>query len=194
MYIHNLTGEIKQYQNTLVINVLRHYYALICELMRLAQDEQITLYEPKSARSRMFGSISRTFLSSRQLEDFLVQGVNQYYDSLNEGKYGNATVDRIVKFIKNNYSNPDLSITAISEYINLSPTYICHLFKDTTEITINNFILNYRMQKAQQLLKDPACKVKDVGFLVGYRNGNYFSYQFKKFTGLSPSQFREKTL
>lgn len=193
LYIHNLTGEIKQFQNTLVINVLRHYYALICELMRLAQDEQITLYEKIGKEQDVWVHI-QNFSFITQLEDFLVQGINQYYDSLNEGKYGNATVDRIVKFIKNNYANPDLSITAISEYTNLSPTYICHLFKDTTKMTINNFILNYRMQKAQQLLKDPVCKVKEVGFLVGYRNGNYFSYQFKKFTGLSPSQFREKTI
>ncbi len=68
----------------------------------------------------MFGSISRTFFH-HTARRFSGSGVNQYYDSLNEGKYGNATVDRIVKFIKNNYSNPDLSITAISEYINLSP-------------------------------------------------------------------------
>lgn len=193
LYIHNLTGEIKQYQNTLVINVLRHYYALICELMRLAQDEQIALYEKIGKEQDVWVHI-QNFSFITQLEDFLVQGINQYYDSLNEGKYGNATVDRIIKFIKNSYANPDLSITAISEHTNLSPTYICHLFKDTTDTTINNFILNYRMQKAQQLLRDPMCKVKDVGFLVGYRNGNYFSYQFKKFTGLSPSQFRENTL
>lgn len=193
LYIHNLTSEIKQNQNTLISNVLRHFYAMICELMHLAQEEQIVLYEKIGKEPDIWVYI-QNFSFITQLEEFLAQGINLYFDSLSEGKYGNTTVDRIVKFIKNNHANPDLSITAISEYTNLSPTYICHLFKDTTQSTINNFILNYRMQKAQLLLKDPTIKVKDVGFLVGYRNGNYFSYQFKKFTGMSPSQYRENTI
>lgn len=122
--------------------------------MRLAQDEQITLYEKIGKEQDVWVHI-QNFSFITQLEDFLVQGINQYYDSLNEGKYGNATVDRIVKFIKNNYANPDLSITAISEYTNLSPTYICHLFKDTTKMTINNFILNYQDAKSTTAFKRP---------------------------------------
>ena len=50
------------------------------------------------------------------------------------------------------------------------------------------------MEMAKQLLADPRYKISDISSKVGYTDGNYFGKSFKKYTGLSPSEFREKTL
>lgn len=47
------------------------------------------------------------------------------------------------------------------------------------------------MQKAAQLIRNPANRVSDVAEMVGYRNGNYFSFRFRKSFGLSPSEYKE---
>ena len=50
------------------------------------------------------------------------------------------------------------------------------------------------MEKAKELLSDLRYKIADISAMVGYNDGNYFGKSFKKYTGLSPSEFREKML
>lgn len=189
LYLHNFTQEVKQHQNTLRANVLRHYYALICTLIHAAQDNLLDVFgEIGQAQDVWVYMNSFSFID--QLRDFLIRGVDDYFNRLNGEQYENVIVKRIIKYIRSNYYDPELSITTISERSRLSPTYICHIFKETTGLTINKFIFQCRMQKAQQMIKDPTCKVADVAKLVGYRNGNYFSFQFKKHVGCSPSEYR----
>ena len=60
--------------------------------------------------------------------------------------------------------------------------------------TLNQYITEYRMEKAKQLLKDARFKITDISSRVGYSDGNYFGKSFKKYSGLSPSEYRERNL
>ena len=90
--------------------------------------------------------------------------------------------------------NDTLSVKDISEHVYLSTSYVCTLFKTETHQTLNQYITEYRMEKAKQLLSDPRYKITDISSKVGYSDGNYFSKSFKKIVGLSPSEYREKVL
>ena len=46
--------------------------------------------------------------------------------------------------------------------------------------------------KAKQLLSDPKYKISEISSKVGYTDGNYFGKSFKKYSGFSPSEYREK--
>lgn len=72
--------------------------------------------------------------------------------------------------------------------------YLCLLFRQTTGTTINHYLTTVRMEKAKELLMDLSNKLYDVSYAVGYMNPSYFSRQFKKYTGLLPSEYREKIM
>ena len=50
------------------------------------------------------------------------------------------------------------------------------------------------MEKAKQLLKDARFKISDIASRVGYSDGNYFGKSFKKYSGFSPSEYRERNI
>ena len=72
--------------------------------------------------------------------------------------------------------------------------FICTLFKTETGQTLNQYITEYRIERAKLLLADPRNKIADISARVGYSDGNYFSKSFRKAVGLSPSEYREKEL
>ena len=72
-----------------------------------------------------------------------------------------------------------------------SSSYVCTLFKNETGKTLNQYLTEFRMEKAKSLLKDSRYKINDISSKVGYSDGNYFGKTFKKFVGLSPSEYRE---
>ncbi len=100
----------------------------------------------------------------------------------------------IKDYIARHYGNDLLSIKDISDHVHLSVSYVCTYFKNQTGQTLNQYLTEYRMEKAMQLLKDSRYQIADVSYKVGYNNGNYFSKSFKKYTGMTPSKYREKTL
>ena len=69
-------------------------------------------------------------------------------------------------------------------------SYTCSFFKNETGKTLNQYITEYRILRAKQLLKDPEIKISTVSKLVGYSDGNYFAKLFKKVEGVSPSSYR----
>jgi two-component system response regulator YesN len=75
----------------------------------------------------------------------------------------------------------------VSESMKLSSTYICHLFKSVTGTTLGCYLTKMRIAKALELMEGGEYRVKDIARMVGYRNGNYFSYKFKRRMGYSPS-------
>ena len=90
------------------------------------------------------------------------------------------------------YMNETLSVKDISDHVFLSTSYVCTFFKNETGQTLNQYLTEYRMEKAKQLLSDPRYKITDISSRVGYSDGNYFGKSFKKYTGFSPSEYREK--
>ncbi len=103
----------------------------------------------------------------------------------------NPLVSQILTYIDDHYAEDSLSLQQISEHMYLTPSYMCVIFKDETNITINQYIATARIEKAKEMLRDSRVKVKDVAVMVGYNDSNYFAKIFKKHTGLTPVEFRE---
>lgn len=102
------------------------------------------------------------------------------------------TIYLIKEYINTHYKDPSLSVKSISENVFLSVSYLCTYFKNETGITLNQYITDFRIKKAMHLLADTNMKVLDVSKAVGYRDSNYFAKIFKKQTGLSPKEYKNK--
>ena len=85
----------------------------------------------------------------------------------------NPTIFLIKDYISQNYMHETLSVKDINEHVFLSTSYVCTFFKSETGQTLNQYLTEYRMEKAKQLLKDARFKISDISSLVGYSDGNY---------------------
>jgi two-component system response regulator YesN len=86
----------------------------------------------------------------------------------------------------------DITVASIAAYFYLSPNYFSRLFKRITNEGCNEYIVRKRMKRAECLLDTTNMKIGHIAQEVGYRDTNYFSLAFKKHSGLSPGQYREK--
>jgi two-component system response regulator YesN len=64
-----------------------------------------------------------------------------------------------------------------------------HIFKTEVGKTFNECLIDYRIERAKELLKDSRYKIYEVSGKVGYKDVKYFSQIFKKITGMSPSEY-----
>jgi len=128
------------------------------------------------------------------LHHLFALGITEYFDAYKNADNKSSTINLIKDYISKHYMREALTIKEISDYAHLSLSYMCTYFKNQTGLTLNQYITEYRMKKAMQLLKDPRNQITDISAQVGYNNGNYFSKSFKKYTGMTPSGFRENLL
>ncbi|MCZ6828674.1 MAG: helix-turn-helix domain-containing protein, partial [Gammaproteobacteria bacterium] len=99
---------------------------------------------------------------------------------------------RVRQYIDNNLRNPDLSNAQIAEAQRISTRYLHKLFEDEKQ-TIHNLILNKRMEKAHQMLSDPAYaahSIEAIAYNLGFSGPAHFSRSFKKHFDQNPSDVR----
>jgi YesN/AraC family two-component response regulator len=102
------------------------------------------------------------------------------------------SISKAVDYIKDNYYRPNLSLSEVSEAVNLSPYYFSHQFKKEYNTTFIEFVTRIRLEAALKLLKDMRLSVAQVSFAVGYQDPNYFSKVFKKWMNISPQEYRDQ--
>lgn len=100
-------------------------------------------------------------------------------------------IKQALEYIENN-TEKDISLNEISEMLNISSYYFSKLFKEETGEGFVEFLTKKRVDKAKELLKDPAKSIKEVGSDCGYSDPNYFSRIFKKATGMTPTEYKER--
>lgn len=103
----------------------------------------------------------------------------------------NGKLGKAKDYIDEHYHHP-LTLEEVAEYVGISPCYFSKLFKDRFGMTFIDYVTDVRIARAKKEMADPNKSLKEICFLVGYNDPNYFSRVFKKHTGMSPSEYRKK--
>lgn len=98
---------------------------------------------------------------------------------------------KIQQYLKDNYQR-EFSGEEMATALWVSRSYLSTYYKAKTGMNLSDSIQLYRIQQAVELLKDPSVKIGDIGPRVGITSSNTFLRQFKKYTGMTPKEYRAK--
>lgn len=162
---------------------------------------QIVLFDRNESFANVFGSDSLvwdkmslfdTILDVKQWALNLFIGVYQY---LHEQAIGNEKGIKIVRDIKeiieNEYGEIE-NIGYITGKLHISSGYANRIFKKYEGLTIFEYLVNVRMEKAKDMLKNTDKKIQNISTEIGYNSRAYFTSLFYEYTGKTPSSYRNK--
>lgn len=92
--------------------------------------------------------------------------------------------------IHNNY-NKNISISDIASDININRSHLFKLFKKHMNMSPQQYFINYRLNKACELLRKSSYSISEIGYLVGFNSPSYFSKIFSKYKDISPIEYRK---
>lgn len=116
-----------------------------------------------------------------------------YFDHPNFERISNNVeiVQNTRDYLKEHLGEP-ISLNDISQFLNLHPTYLSKVFKNSVGQTPIQYLASLRIESAKELLKKPENRIKDVAEFCGYSDQFYFSKVFKEATGESPSKYKSR--
>jgi two-component system response regulator YesN len=130
-------------------------------------------------------------LSGDTLIEFAFQSfiyITSYVKPQTSIDYSNNIVKATREYLENHYAD-DISLEDMAAQVNISPQYFSKLIKKTTGFNFIDWLSTLRVKKAKELLNNSNLTVKEVCFMVGYKDPNYFSRIFKKRIGITPSEY-----
>lgn len=101
-----------------------------------------------------------------------------------------GVVAEIQNFIRQHYQE-NISLNMLAEQFYMHPNYLSRLFKEKTGKNFVDYLVQIRMQKVKELLKNSDYKIIEICSMVGYDNPRSFSKAFKHYAGMTPKEYRE---
>ncbi len=102
-----------------------------------------------------------------------------------------AYIKTAIQYIEMNYSRK-ITISDIARHIGLDRSYLCHLFKELLSKSPQQFLIDYRMNKAIELMHNPLLSLGDIARSLGYNDVLSFSKIFSRTQGIAPSYYQKE--
>lgn len=170
--------KLKRLHSLMIIYLERHEIrgASICDRRGGLLEETADIYD--------------FFQDLKQAEMDLMRSYAQVFEEQKRerGRYSQR-IELVKQYVKMNLSE-DLSVSSAAALSNMSESHFSHVFKNEEGVSYTEYINTCRMEKATILLKNTDMLVSEIAEKIGIDNPNYFSAQYKKRTGKSPSEFR----
>jgi AraC-like DNA-binding protein len=133
-------------------------------------------------------------LSIQQLEQLKTELITSGFDLMDDKRA--VLIEKIVSAISEmiHYSDeaPKVNYSDyLSEKLHYDYTYMSNIFSEVKGITIQQFIITHKIERAKELLFYDELNLTEISFRLHYSSVAHLSNQFKKITGLSPSQFKQ---
>jgi len=143
------------------------------------------LYE-RISTCRTFDALARDFQAvmldlARQIASYTQNSDRQQF------------ITRLKQYIRENY-HARLSLDQLAQTFFINASYLSKIFKDETNEKLSDYIMNVRLANAKSLLRSTPARVQDIAAQVGYEDYRHFCTVFKKATGLTPLQYRIKSV
>ena len=112
-----------------------------------------------------------------------------------EGEYLECSPKIImaIEYIRENYHKP-ITLEEVADYVGISRVYLSQTFKKETNKNIWDYLAQYRLSKAKELLLTSNLKIYAIAELCGFGSPQYFNKIFKRLTGFSPYQFKDNKM
>lgn len=133
------------------------------------------------------------FDTIEDMNQFLYEHIDSLAHCQKQTLQIDSSLNAILYFIHDNYMNHSLSIQKIADYAGFSQTYLSTLFRQKQGVTISDYITKLRVNQAQILIRNSKKPLYEIAHDVGYDDANYFTKIFKKNTGLTPREYRERS-
>ncbi|MDR1047026.1 MAG: helix-turn-helix domain-containing protein [Treponema sp.] len=98
---------------------------------------------------------------------------------------------KAIAFIQEHYAEP-LQLGSAAEAAQVTPAYLSRLFSDQLKTSFVDYLTEYRIERSEKLIRESGMSIKEISFMVGYQDPNYFSKIYRKVRGTSPSEFAER--
>ncbi len=145
-----------------------------------------SMYAMEDARKTNFSSIS--FYEDIKQNTDEVKHLEKKY----EGKKNRRVIEIVLEKMKTKLSE-DLTLKLLAEEVYLNPTYLGRIFKQETGESFSSYLINLRIEKAKELLRNPALKIYEVCEQVGYNDPAHFTHVFKKSVGITPQEYKMRS-
>lgn len=116
-----------------------------------------------------------------EISDYIISAVddkkNKYIEEINTYLEGNPL--------------KDITLSTVAEHLALNPSYVSKMFKEHIGKGFTEYLTDYKVKKSKELLVNTDLKIQDICTEMGYSNSYYFIKIFKKYTGLTPGEYRK---
>jgi len=146
-------------------------------------------------QERVVPSLCQSLIVVQSSVQEAAQGVPEAYEALSAEIAGRGSHRALValaqRYIDAHYGQSALSLEEVAASARISPGYLSRLLKLETGFSFVDYLTRVRINKAVQMMNDPAVKVYEVAEAVGYQSQHYFSRAFKRVFGRPPVEVRK---
>ena len=101
-------------------------------------------------------------------------------------------VHKVKDYLKENFAEEEISLNSLAAMYYVNSSYLSRVFKEKTGMTFSNYLFELRMKEAESLILRTDLKSYEIAEKVGISDPHYFSSCFKKYTGMSVSEYKKK--
>ena len=98
-------------------------------------------------------------------------------------------MERIMKVVNENLSDSDFNVEKMCDEVGVSRTQLHRKLKEMTGVPTSEFLRNIRLNEAARLIREHKINITQVSYMVGFANNSHFSTAFKKYFGMSPTEY-----
>lgn len=103
--------------------------------------------------------------------------------------YDEELMERIMKVVNENLSDSDFNVEKMCDEVGVSRTQLHRKLKEMTGVPTSEFLRNIRLNEAARLIREHKINITQVSYMAGFANNSHFSTAFKKYFGMSPTEY-----
>ena len=190
-----LTKELKKNSNTSHIPIILFTTQSEREQFVRSFEAKADAFLNKPFRMEELRMLVTSLLANRALLKGKYSGSLEQADKMKEIEVksaDDALMERVMEIINKHLDDPEFSVDFLADHVGLSRVSLYRKMKEITGISGGEFIRNIRMKQAAKLLEDGKLNVSQVAGMVGFVSNTHFSTVFKKYYGVTPTEYMAK--